>query len=58
MNKKNKKLTDNDLMKYEIAQELGLVEKINEVGWGGLSAKETGRIGGIMTARKIKNKKG
>ncbi len=57
MKKKNKKLTDNDLLKYEIAQELGLAEKINKVGWGGLSAKETGRIGGIMTSRKVKNKK-
>ncbi len=57
MTKKKKKLTESDLMKYEIAEELGLVEKIKEVGWGGLSAKETGRIGGIMTSRKVKNKK-
>jgi hypothetical protein len=57
MKKKNKKLTDNDLLKYEIAQELGLTEKINQVGWGGLSAKETGRIGGLMTSRKVKDQK-
>lgn len=39
-------------IKYEIAEELGLKEKVDELGWSGLSAEETGRIGGIMTKRK------
>ena len=39
-------------IKYEIAEELGLSEKVDECGWGGLTAEETGRIGGIMTKRK------
>ena len=39
-------------MKYEIAQELGLSEKVDKYGWGGLTAEETGRIGGLMTKRK------
>lgn len=39
-------------LKYEIAEELGLKDKVKECGWGGLSASETGRIGGIMTKRK------
>lgn len=39
-------------MKYEIAEELGLDEKVQKYGWGALSAEETGRIGGIMTKRK------
>lgn len=60
-NKKNKKKkieTLEDKMKYEIAGELGLLDKIDEVGWGGLTAKESGRIGGLMTVRKRKmNKK-
>ena len=52
-NEKKKKIeTLEDKMKYEIAQELGLIDKINEHGWGGLTAKESGRIGGIMTVRK------
>ncbi len=52
-NKKKKKIeTPNDKMKYEIATELGLMNKIKEKGWGGLTAKESGRIGGIMTVRK------
>lgn len=50
--KKEKILTPDDIMKYEIAEELGLMDKIQEVGWAGLTAKESGRIGGIMTAKK------
>lgn len=38
-------------MKWEIARELGLAEKVTRLGWGGLSAAETGRIGGLMTRR-------
>ncbi|MBS4534174.1 small, acid-soluble spore protein, alpha/beta type [Clostridium sp. D2Q-14] len=53
---KNKKETIGDKMKYEIAGELGLIDKVNELGWGGLTAKETGKIGGIITGRKRKNK--
>ena len=41
-----------DRLKYEIANELGLSEKVVKLGWKGLSAKETGRIGGMMTKRK------
>ncbi len=46
------KFTPDMVMKYEIAEELGLIEKIKKVGWGGLTAEETGRVGGIMTAKK------
>ena len=44
--------TSDMIMKYEIAEELGLIDKVKKYGWGGLTAKETGRIGGIMTSRK------
>lgn len=54
--KKKKELTKDDLLKLEIAEELGLNDRIKQVGWGGLTAKESGRIGGIMTSRKRKNK--
>ena len=54
--KQNKELTENEILrekiKYEIAEELGLKDKVEKLGWGGLSAEETGRIGGIMTKRK------
>lgn len=39
-------------LKYEVANELGLVDKIKKNGWKSLTAKETGRIGGMMTKRK------
>jgi len=56
MSKKKKKtfsmLTPQDQLKYEIAQELGLLDKVVEKGWESLSAKEAGRIGGIMAGRK------
>lgn len=46
------KLSKKEQMKYEIAQELGLLDRVIEQGWKSLSAKETGRIGGLMTKRK------
>lgn len=54
--KKKKELTPNDIMKLGIAKEIGLMDKVEELGWGGLTAKETGRIGGIMTSKKKKGK--
>ena len=50
--KKPKTPTPNDIMKYEIAEELGLTEKVNTTGWKSLTAKESGKIGGLMTKRK------
>jgi hypothetical protein len=60
---KNKKITREDIlnmdaierMKYEIAEEMGLLDKVLEDGWRSLSAKETGKIGGMMTSRKRKS---
>ena len=39
-------------LKYEIAEELGLLDKVIAQGWRSLSAKETGRIGGLVTKRR------
>ncbi|MGI6049775.1 MAG: small, acid-soluble spore protein, alpha/beta type [Acetivibrionales bacterium] len=39
-------------LKLEIAKELGLLEKIEAGGWKSLSAKETGRIGGLLSRKK------
>lgn len=44
-------------MKYEIAAELGLTDKIEKEGWKGLTSRESGRIGGIMGKRKKEMKK-
>ena len=47
-------LTKEELMKYEIAEELGLLDKVMTEGWRSLSSKETGRIGGLLAKRKRK----
>lgn len=39
-------------LKYEVINELGLFEKVKSYGWKSLSAKETGRIGGLITKKK------
>ena len=57
MSKKEKKinlreLTPEESLKYEIAEELGLLDKVLDKGWKQLSAKETGRIGGLLARRK------
>ena len=45
-------LEPEEQLKYESAGELGLLDKVLEDGWKSLSAKETGRIGGLMTKKK------
>lgn len=40
-------IPEEEKMKYEIAEELGLLERVRESGWKSLSAKETGRIAGL-----------
>lgn len=39
-------ITPEEKMKYEVAEELGLLDKVLAEGWKSLSSKETGRIGG------------
>ncbi len=47
-----RQITPEEQLKYEIAEELGLLDKVMNDGWKALSAKETGRIGGLVTKRK------
>ena len=47
-----RKLSPQEKLKFEIAQELGLDSKVMESGWRSLTAKESWRIGGLMTKRK------
>ena len=44
-------------MKYEIASELGYLDKVLSTGWKSLTAKESGRIGGLITKRKREQKR-
>ena len=60
--KKEEKIDLNNIpreekLKYEIAEELGVLDQDMEGGWKSLSAKETGRIGGLMTKRRREEKK-
>lgn len=38
-------------LKMEIAAELGLIDQVRVKGWHSLSAKDAGKIGGLMTQR-------
>ena len=54
---KEKKIDLNHLepeekIKYEVAEELGLLDRVMADGWKSLTSKETGRIGGIVTKKK------
>ena len=46
------KLPEDERYKWEVAAELGLFDKIVDGGWKKLTARESGRIGGIIAARK------
>lgn len=57
MSKKQEEIDLNNIkpeekMKYEIAEELGYLDKVMTTGWKSLTAKESGRIGGLITKRK------
>lgn len=52
-----KNMAPEDVLKFEIATELGLGDKVINGGWRSLTAKESGRIGGLITKRKKEMKK-
>lgn len=45
-------LTPEEQLKLEIAEEIGVFDKVIKSGWRSLSAKESGKIGGMMAKRK------
>ena len=45
-------LTAEEKMKYEVAGELGLLDKVLTEGWKSLTSKETGKIGGLVTKKR------
>lgn len=45
-------LTEEEKMKYEVAEELGLLDKVLHEGWKALTSKETGKIGGLVTKKR------
>ena len=50
--KMKKRPPDWEAYKVEIAKELGLWEKVKKDGWAGLSAVDSGRLGGVFSRRK------
>lgn len=54
--KANKPLTERDILKMEIAKEIGIWEKVEKEGWQSLTNAECGRVGGIMK-RKLQAQK-
>lgn len=50
-------LTPEEQLKFEIAEELGLADRVLQGGWKCLTSKESGKIGGLMTKRKRELKK-
>lgn len=50
------KVKKEDRAKWEVALELGLFDKVVESGWKSLTARESGRIGGIISSRNEKKR--
>lgn len=42
-----------DRFKYEVAEELGLRDDIERRGWGNMTTREVGKIGGNMVRRMV-----
>lgn len=49
---------ENERLKFEVTEELGLLDKVEQLGWKGLTARETGRIGGRMNQKKKEKRNG
>lgn len=45
---KDKIFYTRDILKLEVAEELGFNEKIHQWGWGELTSAESGKVGGIL----------
>lgn len=52
-----KLLKKEEQSKWEMAVELGLFDKVVNSGWKSLTSKESGRIGGMLSAKKKESKK-
>lgn len=43
-----------DRLKYEVAEDLGLDDDIEEKGWANMTTRQVGKLGGNMVRRLIK----
>lgn len=51
-------MTPEDQLKFEIAEELGLGDRVLQGGWRCLTSKESGRIGGLIAKKKREMREG
>lgn len=49
--KAKKPPTERDLLKLEIAREMGVLEQVERDGWGAVSNEVCGRLGGMVKQR-------
>lgn len=49
--KMKRRTADWEAAKAEVAQELGLWDKVQREGWAALTAAESGRLGGVLSVR-------
>lgn len=42
-----------DQFKYEIANEIGLSARVQQVGWENMTSRECGSVGGYMTKKMV-----
>lgn len=52
------KIKPEEQLKYEVAKELGWYDQVINRGWGSLSAKQTGKIGGMLSHKKSRQGEG
>lgn len=43
-----------DQFKYEVAEDLGLTNKIQTIGWENMTSRECGRVGGNIGGNMVK----
>lgn len=48
------RLDEKTKRKYALAERFGLTETLRAQGWAGLSAKDSGKIGGSMRRKGVK----
>ena len=48
----NWQLDERSKQKYALAEQFGLTDVLKQQGWAGLSAKDSGRIGGCMRRKR------
>lgn len=51
---KSWRLDEKTKRKYALAERFGLTETLRAQGWAGLSAKDSGKIGGSMRRKGVK----